>query len=45
LRAIGINLGRLSAAAPVDIQAMGPGDDERVMAAGHLFDDQPQKDA
>jgi ribosomal protein S18 acetylase RimI-like enzyme len=29
----------------VDIQAMGPGDDERVVAAGNLFDDQPKKEA
>jgi len=29
----------------VDIQAMGPDDDERVMAAADLFDGAPQKEA
>jgi ribosomal protein S18 acetylase RimI-like enzyme len=30
---------------PVNIERLGPGDDVRVMDAGHLFDDPPRKDA
>jgi ribosomal protein S18 acetylase RimI-like enzyme len=30
---------------PVKIESLGPGDDKRVMEAGHLFDDPPRKEA